>query len=483
MRLKLLARAFLFCTAIFLTADVTLACSCLPKPSVLEEFERSGVVLTARIISIQKADPADKEHYVDGVRSATLIVEKVYKGNVRVNDELVFAQGSGANCIWTFKEEYIGSRHLLYLNAPSRGDLWYAVGCGRSGGLTGVTEDLLYLDNMKKLRGKTRVSGRLGDWNNDDVDVAQKKIRIVGQTKTYETKTDENGVYEIYDLPAGRYRIEPEMPKGWKIARSWLRYVSGIDREQKSTRFVTFTLEAKKHASIDISFEPDNAVEGSIVDSSGNPMEGVCAYLWGPERTEGYGPGDCTNAKGEFRIESIGQGSYVLVVNPYGASSRHNFPRFFYPSVTQREKAALITIGAGEVVKNINLVAPKFIETVTISGVVQYSDETPVTDTRVYLKAVKMEGIEGDVADKVDLDGRFTLTVIKGVKGEIYSSLFAGVDTYENCPKVDALIAEANNMVTELKTLPVQIDAAQDVQNLVLRFPFPKCKLKPRERN
>ena len=42
-------------------------------------------------------------------------------------------------------------------------------------------------------------------------------IKIIGAQKTYETKTDKGGVFEIYDLPPGKYSIEPEMPAGWKI--------------------------------------------------------------------------------------------------------------------------------------------------------------------------------------------------------------------------------------------------------------------------
>lgn len=480
MKLKSFTIAFCFCAIVTLAADVTFACSCLPKGTVLESFEESDVVIIARIISVQKSDPADKQHYfVDGVRSTTFIVEKVYKGNIRVRDELVFAQGGGGDCIWPFKEEYIGESFLFYLNTPkTESPLWVASTCGRSRGLKRATEDLLYLDNLKKLRGKTRVSGEYGKWNGKDFEIANKKIRFVGQKKTYETKTDENGVYEIYDLPPGQYQLEPEIQKGWRLDPSWLRQVAGLSEKPNPTGALTFTLEAKKHVSIDLSFQPDNSVEGSVVDSSGNPIEGVCVFLWTPKQTEIFGPYDCTDAKGEFQIESISKGSYVLVVNPHGATSEHNFRKFYYPSVTEREKAALIDIGAGETVKNIDLVVPKMLETVSVSGVLRYADETPMAGHRIQFKGVPVDGIRGDVETKTDGEGRFTFQLIKGQKGEIFSEFLIRVWLYENCPQLAALIEPTNPKFVRLKTPRVKIEAAQDLKNLVLRFPIPKCNLK-----
>jgi len=42
-----------------------------------------------------------------------MIVEKVFKRKVR--DEIVFGQGGGAECIWTFDEKSIGHQFSSYL--------------------------------------------------------------------------------------------------------------------------------------------------------------------------------------------------------------------------------------------------------------------------------------------------------------------------------------------------------------------------------
>jgi len=340
------------------------ACTCGPQPTVLESFDRSDEVVIVRVISVEKVEDTDEHHYVDGFRSATVVVEKVFKGKLKIRDEIVFGQGGGADCIWTFNEESVGHQLLFYLNRPERlsdrsylpskdPGLWFAFGCGRSTGLEGATDDLLYLENITKRRGKTRISGTIGGWQNPDLDVEGKRIKIIGSKKTYATKTDKDGVFEIYDLPPGKYFVEPEMPAGWKIDPSWLRYSPSVvgneygQPELKSPKQVAIMLAPKKHAGVDIVFAIDNFVRGRVLGPKGKPMHRVCVYLLRPGQ-EAWGPSDCTDEQGRFEISSILQGEYVLVANQDGKpSDREPFGKVFYPNVSERDRAAMISIGPG----------------------------------------------------------------------------------------------------------------------------------------
>jgi hypothetical protein len=89
-----------------------------------------------------------------------------------------------------------------------------------------------------------------------------------------------------------------------------------------------------------------------------------------------------------------------------------------------------------------------------------------------------MEGIDGNVSDYTDSEGRFTFEIIKGVKGQIFGALFVSARWYVDCPKLDALIKESGEDHTTVKTPPINIEANQDVEDVVLRFPFPRCKEK-----
>jgi hypothetical protein len=164
-----------------------LGCTCGPMVSVLDEYDRSQVVTIARLAAVEKARADDKEEYWHGVRSSRFVVEKVYKGDVRAGDTLVFGQGNGLDCRWALAEEQIGQQSLVYLNVPPAGSNWSASSCGRSKNVKKATEDLLFLDKMNQVRGKTRVSGQYArGFYRGEFKVAGKKISIVGASKTYE---------------------------------------------------------------------------------------------------------------------------------------------------------------------------------------------------------------------------------------------------------------------------------------------------------
>ena len=469
------------------------ACSCGARPTVLDAFDRSDEVVIARAVSVEKV--SDEHYYVDGVRSTTVVIEKVFKGNLKVRDEIVFGQGGGADCIWTFDEKSIGHQLLFYLNRPEKladlpylpskdAGLWFAFGCGRSTGLAAATDDLLYLENMAKVRGKTRVSGTIGGWPNPDFDVDGKKVRIIGPKKTYVVKTDKHGVFEIYDLPPGKYFVEPELRFGWRIDPFMIRYSPSIVRndeeeaELKTPRQVAILLEPKKHAGVDIAFEIDNVIRGKVLGPDGKPMARVCVYLLAPEQEEGWGSFNCTNETGRFEIKSIPAGQYVLVANQDGkVSSREPFRKVYYANVSERERAAQITIGPGDVINDLNLVVPKLEETITVEGFLKYSDGKPVSEQWVRFKASNADkNTEGEVSEETDSSGRFKLRILKGLIGKLAAEDWLFQGTYVNCPRVDELIAKSGSKGTTAQSNVVEIDGTQNVYNLELTFPYPRCE-------
>ncbi|HET8783803.1 MAG TPA: hypothetical protein VFM63_15425, partial [Pyrinomonadaceae bacterium] len=112
-----------------------------------------------------------------------------------------------------------------------------------------------YLDKMDQVRGKTRVSGQYArGFYSGELKVAGRKIRMVGETKTFEALTDENGVFEIYDLPPGDYRLEPELQSGLILDQNFL-WFSNVSKEQSTYTSVAFTLKPQKHASFTLGFK------------------------------------------------------------------------------------------------------------------------------------------------------------------------------------------------------------------------------------
>jgi hypothetical protein len=156
------------------------------------------------------------------------------------------------------------------------------------------------------------------------------------------------------------------------------------------------------------------------------------------------------------------------------------YRRLFYPNVTQIEKAAVITVSDGDTVTGINLVIPKVEETITVSGILRFSDGKPVSDddvAAINFKALPREGFKTDEVEITD-DGRFTFKIVKGLKGELFGVFAAQIGEYADCPKLDALLMTAGYGAASLKSTTIPIEGDRNVDNVVLRFPFPKCKRK-----
>lgn len=477
------------------------ACSCAGGMTVLDSYEWADVVVIARAVSLEReakqegrspekkpgeksddSEEVEERAGVGRVISTKMAVERVFKGDLKAGDEMVFAQGGGADCIYTFDDEDVGHKYLFYLKRLKGTTVWIAGTCGRSGRVGGAQDDLLYLNKLGKTRGRTRISGTASFDAYDPPEVAGLKIRIAGAGKTYEVKTDENGVYEIYDVPAGKYTVEPEMPRGWRVSRFYLDYSPSFagNEEDRPSKKIPIVLEDKKHAGLDLRFEIDNAIAGKIYDTTGRPMNGVCLNL---VPAEGEVPryfykGDCTEKGGAFRVEQIPPGAYVLVVNREGkVTSSAPFGTFYYPNVSRREDATVFHFGPGDFVENLRVYVPKMEETITVEGVLLYSDGRPAADGRVEFRSEKnVEDNYPDAQAKTDAKGRFSIKILKGMKGQLYGEFMTYSGEFENCPALEAILKKSGNSVPEVRTPAVELNTENSLYGIELRYPFPSCK-------
>ena len=352
--LPVLAVAFL------LLPSIVVACALPTKPTVLQAFDESDVVIIARAISVEKgADLLQTPIIGTPVTATTMQVEKVFKGKLQVGDKIVFGQGNSIRCTWVFREEDIGNEYLFYLDAPPAGEtLWYEFGLGRSSSIENAAEDLLYLNKMDKVRGRTRISGNL-DLDNDGLSLEGQKIRIIGKNKTYVAKTDKNGIYELYDVPPGRYVLEPELQRGWKVDELFvMRTSKRLDwRLSLNVPRVAFTLRPRKHFGVDLKLKLSNHVSGAIYDSNSKPMQWVCVSLV-PANDESFlACNNLTDEQGRFRFDAVETGTYVIILNYENKmTAAMPFPKLYYPGVQEREKAQTITVKHGQSINNLNVV-------------------------------------------------------------------------------------------------------------------------------
>lgn len=201
--------------SILLLTNFVWACSCITLPLDMTIDGAENIVIL-ELKSVEKFKKGERIVGDDEIKQSKLVVKKVFKGKLKVGQELTFRQGVCCICVWGFNEKSIGTDYLFFLDSNAYQDgLWEGYICSRSGSLKSVGADLLYLEKLKKVKGKTRLSGtvyRTKDrWNAASYEtMAGIQIRIIGKGVDISLTTDQNGVYEVYNLPVGKYRLIPE---------------------------------------------------------------------------------------------------------------------------------------------------------------------------------------------------------------------------------------------------------------------------------
>lgn len=496
-----------FLTAVLVLTALTsqsLACSCVAMPTVLDSLENSANVFSARMTSVDKIRPKEKKHDIHYIRSVSMIVLKVYKGSLKPGQEVKFGQGGGADCIWTYDDEDIGHEYLFYVGKPTKGHpflqseneqdnkveepMFHAITCGRSRGLGGAVDDLSYLNNLEKVRGKTRLSGQYDSWYTNEPLGAGKTIRIEGRSKAGKmvkitVKADENGFFERYDIPPGEYRAFPEIPAGWKINDYMLGQTSnGYDEYDRPTDKkgpgIPIKISDKRHTALDLYFDIDTVIRGRVLSPSGRPMNGVCVKAVSVELADGdyRGQSDCTNEKGEFVVDEMAKGTYLLVVNDDGKqSSSAPFGVVFYPGVTDRKTAGVVAVEPGKPVADRDIQIPQVSDLIELRGKLTYSDGSPVSGEYVVLKpndTIKYE----DSRIPTDLKGEFIIRVPRGSAGKMSANDWVYAGEYQKCPRLDELIKESGERYLTIHTNIFEFDGETSALNIELVFPFPRCE-------
>ena len=305
----------------------------------------------------RERDPAATGHEAT-IERPVFSVEKVYKGDLKPGETYVFREG---NCHMSFVPYPAGTRFLFYIDRSSFfDDKYWGIFCGNRSGTVGESAtDLAYLDDIDRLRGKTRLSGyvfrRFLDAVEGDRSGAGEltgwPVVISGNGKTFRLKTDKDGFYEIYDLAPGSYRVTSRKIKGYDPYDG-----------PEDLSYIEVKIEPGRHTERNIAYLIDNAVSGRLLDANGLSLEKVLISLIPAAGKVGKGFSEFTWTKpgGYFELRSIPAGSYlVFVSDKLDVTTRMPDEGFYYGGTTDRKKASVITIRPGQVIKDLIIKAPK----------------------------------------------------------------------------------------------------------------------------
>jgi len=472
-----ITRLILISVFFLISAPITYACSCAGYPSICGSYKKADAVfvgLVQRVEDRKSKDASGKEFRAGQI--AHIQVEKAFKGMDL--PEVVF-RTEGSSCDAVYKA---GERWLYYAYYDRKTKSWSTAGCDRSTLIENAPDDLLYLQGLPKSGETTRLSGELEHYEEDPEkgftrvkSIIGAKIKITGGGKTYEVYTDSKGVYEIYGLPPGKYAVEPEIPVGLKIR--FPMHHGDLDYSDRNN--LKLILHEKTCASASFILSAKNRIAGRVFGANGRVLPSVCLNLMPKDKpARSNWIFDCTDKQGRYELDEIPSGEYLIVLNNDGEiSSDEPFPTAYYPGVFDKNKATVLAISESTNLEDYDIHISSQEARRVLQGVLLHSDGTPAVDEFVEFRADKVkEGFDGEVHTSTDKQGRFTLSVLEGLKGNLRGFMYTYKGEFVDCPQLDKLIDANGGSVPDVGTKPIALEVTHDMQDIKLTFPFPHCK-------
>ena len=171
--------------------------------------------------------------------------------------------------------------------------------------------------------------------------------------------TDNNGLYEIKNLSAGRYQLNAS--KG-----SFVQLQYGQTRPFEQGKPIEL-LNAQQLDRVDFRLPHGAVVTGRVVDEVGEPASDVQVMVMRYSYQQGRRQltplrGVQTNDIGEFRLFAIAPGQYVISATLRGfnfgdapSDDRSGYAATYYPNSTNPSEAQRITLAVGQMMTDINI--------------------------------------------------------------------------------------------------------------------------------
>jgi hypothetical protein len=410
------------------------ACSCVEQ-SPCAIAARSETIFLGRVLEVTLHPAAEV---------ARVQVLRVDRG---APDRVVTITGPSrrSSCGFGFT---VGERFFYY--GAGRGAAFTAHPCSGSGSVPPGEPD-------PELPRAGRVSGSLNllnenltGWRDALIPLAGKRVWIQTPDRVLEATSRDDGRFTIDNVPVGVHSVHADVGPEFD-ASDRFRLASPTDC-----------------AVVAIIPTPVGRIVGSLT-ARGFPLAGIDVMavriqdgvdergLWTQRSAR-------PDADGNFAIEGLKPGQYVLSVNPYEApTTSQPFPATYYPGVERRAEAHLVMVGSGTtaVIKTFEL--PTMIERRTITADVSCVDGTrPAAVTLYATRPGDRYYSEYGFSSKAE---RPSITLLQGTAYDLHASITLQKPDGPGRPPA----------VTTIKTDAVRIAANEAPALVRLTLPLARC--------
>ena len=463
------------------------ACTCGPSPSPYQAYREATAVFTGKVVS-SKDVPYDQTvlnpKYNVYDRHFRFVVEEVFKGPKIAEIDITVGR-IDSTC---YQGYTIGKSYLVYAYGNSERfnlsesyfgratkkpeETLFSGACTRSNNLDSSRGDIYFIRSMLRGEPEPRVYGSVvrsdnvpNDPNSHRVTYLDGiKVIITSAHRTFETVTDQSGLYKFGSLPDGEYTVQPVLPS---------KYTPYFPVEEK------FTLNAASRVYAGFSVGWNNMLSGRVLDSEGHGIRRAVVRLLslnaGSEKMRPWynNIADYLGPDSKYRIYGSTPGQYVVAIEVYAPFlSGSGSLRTYYPQTKDPKAAEPITIGETSQLELDLKLLPEQIAR-EVSGVMLWSNGQAVT-TKADVFVEKLENSDDPNNIRYDLvtvgkDGRFTVQIFENaeywIKGEVgtYGLKMDGVPTDLWERGVRDIIAK-----------PIKVIVSKETPSLKLIVPLPE---------
>ncbi len=227
------------------------------------------------------------------------------------------------------------------------------------------------------------------------------------------TTTNDDGTYELSELPRGSYRVNATKP-------GYTGGAYGQKPDSADRPAVLNVADNDVRAQVDIALPKYSAIAGDVFDDFGDPVEGVSVsvsqirFTGGRRRLVGTGAqAAVTDDLGHYRIYGIRPGDYVVAasagqVDPGGLTADiSGFAPTYFPGTTTANEARQIAVTRGQDLSGIDvMLIPQ--PTARVAGRKIGSDGLPLGGSLVLIESQRSGAlVTPPIGARIELDGRF----------------------------------------------------------------------------
>jgi hypothetical protein len=429
-----------------LSASAAFSCDCSSSRPPCQSFGNTAAVFVGTPIEVKQTTGKllanNEPEYPQKIFSFR--VDESFRGVNAAQIEVRTGMEDG-DCGYRFN---LGERYLVYANFNPANGFYDTSICTRTRPLSEAAEDLDYIrGGLKNREPGATLSGELRRYRrNLETEEMQQlgplaniKISVTSEGRSFVTRTDEQGRYELTRLEPGQYVVRPELPDE---LGTW-------DSERKTN------LNDRGCGVVGFQVTDNGRISGQILDADGKPVPKMTVNLIAASQAASTRPKSMSASAddaGWYELKFVPPGNYLVGIRLTGLNGPESvetaYPPSYYPGVVTSAEAAVITIGEGTVLKDVNLRLLPRLQKRVISGKVVFADGRPAEKAMVAFAETTYATRGSGYAMAVDDQGNFSFAGYEGISYEVSASA-NGITRGQRHAKPVAVSAHgpANNLV------------------------------------